>query len=66
MTTQIKTITNNGQEQKKKRPPTHGLWCSPKLWERVREYAATLEHRSMNFVIVRAVEEYLDKHEEGK
>ena len=45
-----------------RRPPTHGVACSEELWDRLRAHAATLDDRSANWVVVRALTEYLDAH----
>ena len=46
--------------QTTKRPPTHGVACSEELWQRLKAYAATLEDRSPNWVVVQAIRMYLD------
>ena len=47
----------------KKRPPTHGIACSEELWQRLRDYAASLECRTPNWVAVRALTAYLDERD---
>ena len=48
----------------KRRPPTHGIACKPELWDRLRAYGARPEvERSPNWLAVRAITEYLDRHD---
>jgi hypothetical protein len=51
------------KQETKPKQHTHGIACRPELWKLIQDYAASLEDRSTNWVVCRAIEDYLNRRD---